>query len=164
MNSKQKKEREKEKRDILMTLPGFINQLLLLLNSGMVLTEAFSQIAVNYGRLHDSRKNYFTQKINSIYLQAEETGENPVKAFYEFGRQSNVKELSRAATILLENQNKGTDLWDKLAQQGENLWKERKQMAMENIRLAESKMSFPMGIFLLSLIIMTAAPAMMQMQ
>ena len=147
-----------------MTLPGFINQLLLLLNSGMVLTEAFEQIAASYGTIQDRKKNYFTEKVNLIYLKAAETGENPVKAFYEFGRSSDVKELSRAATILLENQNKGTDLWDKLAQQGEALWKERKQMAMENIRLAESKMSFPMGIFLLSLIIMTAAPAMMQMQ
>ena len=62
----------------------------------------------------------------------------------------------------MENQNRGTDLWDKLAEQSEMLWEERKRAAMRKIRLSESKMSFPLGILLIALIVITAAPAMLQ--
>jgi len=34
---------------------------------------------------------------------------------------------------------------------------------MEKIRVAETKMSFPLGLLLIALLLITAAPAMMQM-
>ena len=83
-------------------------------------------------------------------------------AFYNFSRFSNVKELTRVAALLMENRDRGTDLWEKLAEHGDALWAERKRSVMEKIRLTESKMSFPLGMLLISLIIITAAPAMMQ--
>lgn len=55
------------------------------------------------------------------------------------------------------------DLWDKLADEGEQLWRERKRTALEKIRLSESKMSFPLALLLIALILITAAPAMLQM-
>ena len=55
MKSKIKKVMEKNKNEIILSLPGFINQLLLLMNSGAVLTEAFCKIAEGYGVL-DERK------------------------------------------------------------------------------------------------------------
>lgn len=54
-------------------------------------------------------------------------------------------------------------MWDRLAEEGERLWEERRRRAMEKIKIAESKMSFPLGIMLIALIIITAAPAMLQM-
>ena len=40
---------------------------------------------------------------------------------------------------------------------------QRKRAAMERIKLSESKMSFPLGLLLTALILITAAPAMLQM-
>ena len=74
-----------------------------------------------------------------------------------------VKELSRLAGILEDSRERGTDLWDKLASEGETIWAERRRRASEKIRLAESKMSFPLGLMMTALIIITAAPAMLQM-
>ena len=74
-----------------------------------------------------------------------------------------VKELSRVTGILLESRDKGIDIWDRLAQEGETLWENRRQRALEKIKLTESKMSFPLGLLLIALIIITAAPAMLQM-
>lgn len=145
-----------------MSLPGFINQLLLLMNSGVILQDAFCRIADGYGQLPEARQNYFTREIYNIYQSAAETGESVIPGFYRFGRFSGVKELTRVSNILMENRDKGTDLWEKLAEQSEALWAERKRLALERIRLAESKMSFPLGLLLLALIIITAAPAMMQ--
>lgn len=153
---------EKNKNEIIVMLPAFINQLLLLMNSGATVTEAFCRIAESYEKLDASRQNYFTVQICNIYESSEKNGENVLNGFYNFARCSNVKELARVAGILNENRDRGTDLWDKLAEQGEILWEERKRLAMSKIRLAESKMSFPLGIMLMALIIITAAPAMLQ--
>ena len=162
MKSKLKKIMEKNREDIIMTLPGFINQLLLLMNSGVTAQEAFVKIGKSYSRLPEERQNYFTREITEINRTSRRTGESVIAGFYRFSRFSGVKELTRAANILMENRDRGTDLWEKLAEQGEALWAERKRMALERIRLAESKMSFPLGIMLLALIIIPAAPAMMQ--
>lgn len=162
MKSKIKKQMEKNRNEIIMTLPGFINQLLLFMHSGAILTDAFCKIAVSYGKLDAKRQNYFTEQIYNIYVASQHNGENVIASFCKFARTSNVKELARVAAIMSENLNRGSDLWEKLAEQSENLWEERKRTALSKIRLSESKMSFPLGILLMALIMITAAPAMLQ--
>ena len=153
---------ERNREDIIMTMPGFINQLLLLMNSGITAQEAFLRIGESYGRLPEEMQNYFTREISGIIQACQRNGESVIFGFYRLSRFSAVKELTRTANILMENRDRGTDLWEKLAEQGEALWASRKNTALEKIRLAESKMSFPLAIMLTALIIITAAPAMMQ--
>ena len=153
---------DKNREDIIMTMPGFINQLLLLMNSGITVQEAFEKIGEGYSGLPEERQNYFTRDISALLEASRRNGESVITGFHRFSRFSGVKELTRAANILMENRDRGTDLWEKLAEQGEALWAGRKSAALEKIRLAESKMSFPLGIMLMALIIITAAPAMMQ--
>lgn len=154
---------EARRRTCLQTLPGFLNQLLLLMNSGMVLQDAFCRIAEGYSQLPEKRKNYFTEEICRIHQSGMRNGENVIHLFYRFGQSSGVKELARVSSIMVENLRKGTDLWERLAEEGEQLWQERKRAAMEAIRVGESKMSFPLGLLMMSLLLVTAAPAMMQL-
>lgn len=163
MKSKQKKLREAQRTEILYTLPGFLNQLLLLVGSGMVLTDALRRIADGYMALPPKEQNYFTESFTQLWQERARTGESLLTAFRRFSRFSHVKELNRVTGILEENQTKGSALWEKLQEQSEALWTARKQIALARIRMAESKMSFPLGIFLIALIMMTAAPAMLQM-
>ena len=163
MKSKQKKLREAQKTEILYTLPGFLNQLLLLVGSGMVLTDALRRIADGYMALPPKEQNYFTESFTQLWQESARTGESLLTAFRRFSRFSHVKELNRVTGILEENQTKGSALWEKLQEQSEALWTARKQITLARIRMAESKMSFPLGIFLIALIMMTAAPAMLQM-
>lgn len=147
----------------MCALPSFINQILLLLNSGMVLQEALKYVAVHYKKLEDDRKNTFILEYIKVYDDSLKTGESMIKGFYRLGRESRVKELSRVAGIIADSGRRGVNLWDKLADEGEELWEERKRNALERIRLSESKMSFPLGLLLIALILITAAPAMLQM-
>lgn len=163
MKSKQKKLREARQTEILYTLPGFLNQLLLLVGSGMVLTDALRRIADGYMALPPKEQNYFTESFTQLWQESARTGESLLTAFRRFSRFSHVKELNRVTGILEENQTKGSALWEKLQEQSEALWTARKQITLARIRMAESKMSFPLGIFLIALIMMTAAPAMLQM-
>lgn len=162
MKSDLKKTIDRNKEDIVNTLPGFISQLLLLMNSGLILQDAFCRIAQTYGSLPEDRQNYFTGEVSRIYKDAIKNNENVIMGFYNFSRFSNVKELTRVAAVLMENRDKGTDLWEKLSEHSDALWEEQKRRTLEKIRLSESKMSFPLGILLMALIIITAAPAMMQ--
>lgn len=163
MKYKDKKKEEKRRSDIIYALPSFINQLLLLLNSGMVLQEAMIYIAVSYKNMDENHYNVFIISYIKIYDDFLKTGESILKGFYRFGKDSRVKELSRVAGIIADSGQRGTELWDRLAAEGENLWAERKHIALEKIRLSESKMSFPLGLLLIALILITAAPAMLQM-
>ena len=156
------KKTEELRKDYLSVLPGFLSQLLLLMNSGMILQKAMERLAESCGKMPESQKKQFHRELESMYLASRRTGENMVVLFFQFGRNSGVKELSRAAGIMMENLDKGTDLWDKLAREGEQLWQERKRMALETIRVGESKMSFPLGLLLMALLLVTAAPALMQ--
>lgn len=162
MKYREKREDERKHGDIIIMLPSFINQLLLLMNSGAALENSFEKIAESYEKIPDNRKTYFEVSICNIYNTGKKTGESNIVGFYKFARLSNVKELNRVAGIMMENRDKGTELWQKLAEQADALWTERKRIATEKVRLAESKMSFPLGVLLISLIIITAAPAMMQ--
>ena len=135
MKSKEKKELEKRRKDIVYSLPSFINQLLLLSNCGMVLSQAMEYMGKNYAALPDSNKNYFTESIVRICEEKNETNESVIIAFHRFARMSGVKELTRVGNILMENRSKGTDLWLKLEEQSESLWEERKRMVMTSSQM-----------------------------
>ncbi|MBQ5441329.1 MAG: hypothetical protein IIU36_03590 [Firmicutes bacterium] len=162
--SRQKKIKEKQREDIIIGLPSFINQLLLLMDSGLILNDAFLKIAFEYERLPEEQKNYFTRSVVKVVEMSERTGDNVLNGFYAFAGRSDVKELIRTANFLYENKNRGTEIWDRLSDLSEDLWEERKRLCMERIKVSETKMSFPLGIMLISLILMTSAPALMQIR
>ncbi len=159
-----KKQNEQNRYDIIVTLPAFINQLLLLMDSGLIITDAFKKIAKEYGSLPDKQRNYFTDSLYGILEESEKTGENVIIGFYVFAGSTSVKELIRTANFLYENRNRGTEIWRRLEELSEDLWAERKRICMEKIKISETRMSFPLGIMLISLILMTSAPALMQIR
>lgn len=158
-----KKQEEKYKEEILLALPTFLNQLLLLLNSGVVLQEAVIKLAKSCGEAAEESKNAFSRGMSSALEESERSGENFLTVFCRFGRSTRIKEFSRICGIILDGGQKGVDMWEKLADESDELWKERKRVAMERMRVAESKLSFPLALMLVALLLVTAAPAMMQM-
>jgi tight adherence protein C len=76
---------------------------------------------------------------------------------------SGVRELTRFASIVSDNIDKGSALAEKLKSEGELVWKLRKKDAEEAGRLAETKMILPMTLTLLTLVMITMAPAMLDM-
>lgn len=163
MKYKDRRALEENREEILAFLPTFINHLLLLLNSGMVLQEAMNTIASKYMSTGLNNSNVFAFEYTKIYLESKTMGKSIVGAFNDYCKKSNVKELSRIGIILFDGDKRGIDLCQKLSDESKFLWEQRKQMALDKIRLSESKMSFPLGLLLIALILISAAPAMMQM-
>ncbi|MCR5182945.1 MAG: hypothetical protein K6D56_07960 [Clostridia bacterium] len=162
---RKKKEREKalrEKQDVIMELPGFLNQVLLLMDSGLILRDAFMNVAGEYGSIPEAERGFFRDRVLKMAVTSNLTGEDVISLFYEFSCRTDVKELKKAGNFLYENRNRGTEIWERLSELSEGLWQERKRLCLERMRVAETKMSFPLGIMLISLILMTSAPAVMQ--
>lgn len=153
---------EKMRKDsVIMSLPSFNSQILLLLGSGLIFEEAFSRIASGYSA--KAQKNYFEEMIAEIRQKSVETNVSAAKIMDSYASRIGVREFTRIKEIILTAQYKGNDLSEKLAEEGELLWNKRKKNAEERGKLAETKLSGPLAILLLALIAVTAAPAMMQM-
>ncbi|NBH60458.1 hypothetical protein D1155_02055 [Anaerotruncus sp. 80] len=162
--NQKEKEKAAQKRitdGIRRELPGFNNQLLLLLNSGLIFNDAFARIADGYAA--GQRESPMGDLICRIKAASLETGSSLVTVMGQFGKKLQVREFSRMINIITDNQFKGVDLSDKLESERDLLWAQRKKLAEERGRAAETKMAFPLAILLLVLILITAAPAMLQM-
>ena len=162
LDNRRKKRQDAIREEIVMSLPGFINQMLLLMDSGMILSDAFRNIASEYEKLPERERNFFTEKVAEIAADSERTDTGVINGFYHFACGYGIKELDKTANYLYENKNRGTELFDSLSELAEDLWEERKRLCMEKIKKSELKMSFPLAIMLISLILMTSAPALMQ--
>lgn len=157
---KVEQEERKARASIIRELPEFINKLLLRLNAGSVLTTAFMDTVED--SVHSSKGNtYFYQQMDQIARSVKEANGVLHQELREFSRRSGVNELIRITNIINDNISKGVDFSEKLKKENELLWFSRKQHAEEQGRLAETKLTIPLMILLLVLIMITIAPALM---
>lgn len=159
------KKRSKEKREldsVRRSLPAFNNQLLLLLGSGLIFYDAFSRIADGYER-RQGKNSYFNEMIVDVMRQSDLAGNSLVTMLDGCAKRLSVKEFSRITNIIMDNQYKGVNLTEKLESESDILWSQRKKSAEEKGRLAETRLTFPLALLLLVLIMVTAAPAIMEM-
>lgn len=158
---KEKEEREEQVASVRRALPGFNNQLLLLLNSGLIFSDAFMRIAESCR--YRQKKDAFSEIIEGMLHQSKETGSSLISVMENYSRNLGIREFSRLTGIISDNQYKGVDLTEKLEAESDILWTQRKKTAEEKGRTAETKLSFPLAVLLLVLILIAAAPAMLQM-
>ena len=162
-------EKEKEKREekeyrskIKKMLPGFSQQIVLLMNSGLVFSDAFEKIARGYGE-KKGKKEPFEELIITINEEAGRRTESLGTVLSQFSYRLGHREFSRLVAIITEHEFRGSDLREKLMDESRILWEERKKDAEAAGKTGETKLSFPLGILLVVLILVTAAPAVLEM-
>lgn len=157
-----KKVRE-ERNSVIRQLPEFVNRLVLLLNAGLVLNSAFEK-TVEESMLFKSRENdYFYSKMKEIHRIVKSANGSMYIEFRNFAKESSIKELIRISNIISDNVNKGVELTSKLQAESEILWISRKKSCEERGYVAETKLTLPLMIFLMVLIVITIAPAMLEL-
>lgn len=156
---------EKMKKDfkasVMRKLPAFSDNMILLLESGLVFTDAFSHISKVYAE--KEKRDAFEQMIIDVTEECKLTKEEYTSVLNRYASGMKIREFSGLCNILSENQKKGIGLVDKLRSESTALWETRKKIATERGKLAETKLSFPLSLLLVALILITAAPAFMQM-
>lgn len=155
-----------KKISIMRSLPRFCNQLFLMMNAGMILSDAFGTISASYGAASagdDKPGGYFEREIAGLYKKNPERRTSTAAMINEFAVRNDVKEMIRIATILTENEKRGSDVIESLSRESRYLWDERKTVARESGKMIDTKMAYPLGILLILLIVITMAPAMLSM-
>ena len=157
------KKKQRERESVIRQLPEFVNRLVLLLNAGLVLSAAFERSVEESMGLSDTKKDYFYGRLHEIYIHVKDSNGSMHRELREFAKTSGIKEMIRVANIISDNVSKGTGLTEKLQAESEILWMNRKKTCEEGGRLAETKLTLPLVIFLLVLIVITIAPALLEL-
>lgn len=153
---------EDAKSSIANDLPDFVTKTALLLNAGLVLTETIEKILSDYIRQRESgHKSFFYDSLYEIYRRSVSMNTVFTKELIGFAKSSGSKDFNRIANILYENINKGTLLSDKLEDEVDSMWFEKKKNIERAGRLSETKLTFPLSVLLIVLLMITAAPALL---
>ena len=148
-----------ERRSIMRGLPRFCNQLYLMMNAGLILSDAFDTISAGY----EANKNCSSFEKDLVELRDATDGHriSTAQVINEYAVRHDVKELIRIAAILTENEKRGSDVVESLERESRYLWEERKTVARECGKGIDTRMSYPLGLLLILLIVITMAPALM---
>jgi len=158
------KDKELYIKGIRNDFPGFVDKVVLLLNSGLVVSAAMKKIASDYdSAVQEGRASYLYDELSLIQKKADESHTSLITEWKAFGTRSGINEVMRFCYILEDNINKGSTLAGKLETEGELLRKSRRNSAEEKGRIAETKMTLPMMILLGVLVLITIAPSMIEL-
>lgn len=158
---KRKKAEDKLRDDFTKSLPAFSNEIILLLESGHVFHDAFMKIADSYSRYEE--KDFFRETVVSIRDQAEKSNREIVEIMKEESLKLRNRNFIRLTAIIEDSHYKGTALIEKMRAEGDLLWNERKNRAIEKGKMTETRLTGPMALLLLILITITIAPAVLKM-
>ncbi len=158
---KEKASKKKEAEDIRRALPSFNDQILLLLNCGMIFHDAFYRITANYEQRQD--KHPLGILLIRIKKESEESGRTIVTVMKEFSHEITMREYARMVNIFVDHEHRGVALADKLQGESQLLWEGRKALALQKGKEVETKMTFPLAALLIVLILVAGVPAMMNM-
>ena len=151
------------RESVLRELPEFVNKLVLLLNAGLILSNAFHKIVLDYERVRGGDNNYFYDQLSQIMVRCSETNGSVQYEMRLFAVRTGVVEFMRLSNIIGDSMTKGSDLMTQLKMEVDSLWAVRRKQMEEKGKLAETKLTFPLVILLLVLLMITIAPAMMEM-
>lgn len=133
-------------------LPEVVSTMAVLVNSGMVLREAWNMVAENgEGVFYDLMKKA-TENMRNGYSDAD--------AIFLFGKASNSTEIKKFTSALLQSMEKGgAELSVFLARQSSELWVTKRQHMLQNGEKAATKLLLPIVLIFVGIIIivMTAA-------
>ncbi|MDO4869668.1 MAG: hypothetical protein Q4A65_05210 [Bacillota bacterium] len=152
-----------QRNSISKQLPEFVNKLVLLLNAGLVLSAAFEKAVEESLDSKNIENDYFYCRMRDIYTSVTETNSSFNNEFRAFAKESGNNSLMRISNILNDNISKGVALTDKLQREGETLWLNRKRDCEERGRISETKLTLPLTLFLLVLIVITVSPALLEL-
>ncbi|MDO4553266.1 MAG: type II secretion system F family protein [Bacillota bacterium] len=150
-------------QSISRDFPEMVNKLVLLLNAGMVVRSALLKIADDYEKMPGPKESPLYEELGRIRRRAGSSNTPVVRELRDFAARSGVRELMRFAAIVGDNVDRGNTLAEKLEAESDLLWMGRKKLAEERGKLAEARLTFPLVILLLTLIMVTIAPALIGM-
>ena len=147
MNEKLKKREE----DLLSDFSEVVSKLALLVNSGMILNEAWKKVAFSGDGL------IYTEMKKSV--EDIQNGASTVSALYDFGQRCMLPEIKKFSTTLIQGITQGnSELSRMLTEQSKEVWELKKQLVKRAGELANNKLLIPMCVTFIGILIMVMVP------
>ena len=132
---------------------GLVLELVLYLNAGMVMTAAVGEIS------RRERGSEIFRKVAEIKRRSDASNLPFAAELYSFARTSGDREFMRIAMLILDHSGRGSELAEKLETERQRLWDSRLARARTRAGEADTKLSLPLMLLLVSLVVICIAPA-----
>ena len=156
---KEKREAAVRRRALERAYPGFLDELVLYLNAGLVLQTAVVRIAESRPDADDA----FYGALRGIVRDVEEKNVPLRTGFRAFARETQLPQLLRFSSVLDDAVLKGVGIASKLELEVLLLRNGALRTAAEKGRKAETKLAFPLALLLGALLLVTLAPVLLGM-
>lgn len=142
---------KKREEQILSDFSEVVSKLALLVNSGMILNEAWERVAFSGERTIYQEMRHSVDEMRN--------GESAVRALYDFGQRCMLPEIKKFSTTLIQGITQGNkELAEMLTQQSKEVWDLKKQMVRRQGELANNKLLLPMCVTFVGILIMVMVP------
>lgn len=136
-----------------LEFPNAVSTIALLVNSGMILRDAWKEVAFS----GESLLCYEMRKVNEDIAN----GVTEADALYAFANRCITPEIKKFTSMIVQGLEKGSkDLSDALQNQNSELWESKKQKTLKKGELASSKLLVPLLIMFLGILILIMVPVM----
>lgn len=144
---------EKRASNCVMDFPNMVTKLALLINSGMILRDAWLLVSEN---TKGDLKELLQESCNDM-----RNGVSDIDAIYKFGIKSSSKELKKFASMIIQGAEKGnSELSILLSQQASELWESKRQRLLQKGDVAATKLVLPTTLMFVGVIIVVVSSSM----
>ena len=151
MNESFKDKLTVRREEILAQFPQVLSKMTLLVNSGMLLRDAWNLIA-------NQSDTVLFQEMQLTAAQLE-NGVSEVEAYREFAERCGIKEVRKFASMVIQGLEKGAaELTMFLKDMADELWMEKRNMVKQKGEKANSKLLVPTVIIFIGILFMIMAP------
>lgn len=141
------------RQEILMDLPQVLSKLTLLVNSGMVLRDAWKKTAMT-----GDRALYVEMQNTSMEI---ENGIMETEAYRNFADRCSIKEVRKFTSLILQNLQKGNEeLALFLEDMSAEMWEAKKNEVKQSGEKANSKLLFPVFLIFIGILMLVLVPVM----
>jgi len=141
----------KRSDELLHDFSEVVSKLALLTNAGMILREAWEEVAIQgEGTIYTEMQTAVNEMNN---------GKSEVDAIYEFGNRCIIPEVKKFTSTIIQGLTKGNrELVEMLQQQSKEVWQMKKQIVRREGEKAASKLLIPICVMFLGILIMILVP------
>lgn len=147
---------EKRHLKISLDMPDFTNKVIILSGAGLTIRDAIIKIS------KEMSTNTPLYEALAESVSAMDAGANETFAFMRLTEKCNTPAMRRFCSVILQNLRfGGAEVIRALTEIATEQWNERKNAAEKVTAEAETKLLYPMMLMLFSVVLITAAPAVM---
>ncbi len=142
---------EERREELMLDLPQVLSKMALLINSGMVMREAWEKVSMAGNRaLYQEMRAASNEMAN---------GSSELEAFRNFSDRCSIKQIRKMTSTLIQNMQKGNkELAYFMEDMSREMWEEKKSLAKQKGETAGTKLLIPTGMIFIGILILIIVP------